>query len=473
MFAIPRHSPAGPPVAVPVPFSDKSIAVLPFTDMSEKHDQEYFADGMAEEILNLLVKIPELRVIGRISSFSFKGKAADLRDIGAALGSAYVVEGSVRRSGDHVRVTAQLIDARDGTHRWSETYDRDFIDVLKVEGEIAASLARALQLEVTESMRIRAQTSLRSSEVYNIYLQGIRAMNRIDLPGFEEAVADFRQALTLDPSFVPAAEGLALSLRGLVDWGLVPSRPGWEQARAAALAALKLDPNSADAHAVLGRVYSDFDWNWPAAQHELTTALALAPNSPLILYLTAAERLSLGQWAEALRFVNAASAADPLDPTVHLVAGWVYLRLGRLAEAERANRRVLEIAPTFVTDHYYLGVVLLMEGKTEESLAEMQKETRAGGQVAGLAVVYQALHRRREADAALARLEAESAEDMAMEIAEAYAFRGQKDRAFEWLDRAYAQKDENLFYIKGDPLLKNLSGDPRYSNFLRKMNVPD
>jgi tetratricopeptide (TPR) repeat protein len=151
----------------------------------------------------------------------------------------------------------------------------------------------------------------------------------------------------------------------------------------------------------------------------------------------------------------------------------VYLRLGRLAEAERANRRVLEITPTFVTDHYYLGIVLLMEGKAQEALAEMQKETPAGGQMAGLAVVYEALRRRKDADAALARLEAESAGDLPLWIAEAYAFRGQKERAFQWLDRAFAQKDVNLFYIKGDPLLKNLEGDLRYKALLRKMNLPD
>ena len=213
---------AGTPGAVP----EKSIAVLPFADMSEKKDQEYFGDGMAEEILNLLVKIPELKVIGRTSSFRFKGKADDLRTIGATLGAAYVVQGSVRRSGDRVRVTAQLFDTRDGAHRWSETYDRDASDVLKVQDEIAASLVRALQLEATASGHLQAQASLRSGEAHDIYLRGLHALDRRDQHGFEEAAADFRHALELDPKYLPAAEALALALRDLADDGFVPAQSG-------------------------------------------------------------------------------------------------------------------------------------------------------------------------------------------------------------------------------------------------------
>jgi TolB-like protein len=451
---------------------EKSIAVLPFTDMSEKKDQEYFGDGMAEEIINLLAKVPDLKVIGRTSSFRFKEKTDDLRKIGTTLGAAYVVEGSVRRSGNHVRVTAQLIDTRDGAHRWSETYDRDTSDVLKVQDEIAASLVRALQLEVAPAIYLQS-SSPRNSEAYDFYLRGLHASNRFDQRGFEEAVADFRHALELDPSLVSAAEGLAKTLERMTDWGYLVPKTGWEQARVAAEAALKLDSKSALAHAILGNVYTKYDWDWPAAARELKTAVALAPNDPTVLACAAMERLAVGQWDEGLRFLNSASTADPLDPDIHHVTGWFYVRLRRFADAESEYRRALEISPTYAWGHYFLGIALLTDGKAEAALDEMEKEAEVDAKVAGLAIVYQALHRTKDADAALARLEAEYAGQDAKQITDYYAFRGQKDQAFKWLDRAYAQKDNGLYYIKGDPLMKNLEADPRYKAFLRKMNLPE
>ena len=453
--------------------SEKSIAVLPFMDMSEKKDQEYFGDGMAEEILNLLVKVPGLKVIGRTSSFQFKGKSDDLRKIGTALEATFVVEGSVRRSGDQVRVTAQLIDTRDGTHRWSETYDRDASNVLKVQTEIATSLARALQLEVAGSVLSQSRLSPRNTEAYDSYLRGLHALDRRDQPGLEEAFANFQHALDLDPAFTPAAEALARARINLAAWAYVPAETGWNQARLAAEAALKLDQGSAIGHTVLGGVHTEYDWDWVAAADELKTALAIAPNNPTALLYAADQRLAVGQWSEGARFLDAAIAADPLDAELYVERGLVYVRMGRLTEAESACRRVLEISPTFAWAHYYLGVVLLTERRADAALAEMQKETLEGMQLAGLAVVYQSLHRSKDADAALARLEAGYAGDMALEIAEAYAFRGRKDQAFAWLDKAYAQKDINLFYMKGDPLLKNLEKDPRYKTFLRKMKLPD
>ena len=422
--------------------------------------------------MNLLVKIPELKVIGRMSSFQFKGRTDDLRKIGTTLGTAYVVEGSVRRSSDHIRVTAQLIDTRDGAQRWSETYDRDASDVLKVQREIATSLVRALQLEVTPFGHSQGQAPVRNGEAYDSYLRGLHALNRYDQGGFEEAVANFRHALELDPSFAPAAGALALALRHLVDFGFVPQQTGWEQARAAAEAAFRLDPNSAIAHAVLGNVYTEFEWDWLSAARELKTAVSLAPNYPPVLGFAAMERLAVGQWSEALRFLDAAVTADPLDPAVYEYRAWTYLRMGRLAEAESAANRALEIDPTMTWGHYYLGNVLLMRGRPEEALQEMQRETHFGAQEQGLAVVYHALGKTKEADAAQARLAIESAALWPKGIAETYAFRGQNDRAFDWLDKAYATKDADLWSIKGDPLLQNLEGDPRYSAFLRKMSLP-
>ena len=459
--------PAAPPVV------KDSIAVLPFVDLSEKHDQEYFADGMAEEILNLLVKIPDLKVIGRTSSFQFKGKTDDLQRIGTTLGAAYIVEGSVRRSGDHIRVTAQLIDTRDGTHRWSETYDREASDTLKVQDEIATSLVRALQLEVAGSSFLKARVLPNNSEAYDTYLRGLHALNRYDQQGFDQAAADFKRTLQLDPSFLPAAEQLARTLCDQPSWGFVPPGVGFEQARTAANAVLKLNPNSALGHTFLGCVHIWYDWNWPAAQQDMKTAMALDPYNPIVLVFASEERIAVGKPAEAMQLLNTAVSADPLLATAYQQIVWASLRLRRFADASQAARRTLEISPTYEGAHHDLGVALLMQEKPQEALIEVQKETPAGGRSAGLVLAYQALHRNHEADAELEHLESEHAADMAMLIAEAQAFRGQKDQAFIWLDRAFTQKDMFLWLIKGDPLLKNLEIDPRYKTYLRKMNLPE
>jgi len=472
-FSFNRHAPRGPLTSASA--SEKSIAVLPFADMSEKHDQEYFADGMAEEIINLLVKIPDVKVIGRTSSFQFKGKAEDLRQIGSTLGATHLVEGSVRRSGTHVRVTAQLIDARDGTHRWSETYDREARDALTVQDEITAGLVRALQLElIGGASGVKPRTLPRNPEAYDAYLRGLHSFNRFDEPGLDEAAIDFKRALELDPLFIPAAEQLARTLCDQPSFGFVPpSIAAFEHAREAAVSVLKLDSHSAVGHAVLACVHLWYDWDWAAALKETTVAISRAPPDAFTLFTASIERMAAGQWKEAVRIADAALAVDPLQPSAYESISWVYLRSGRFAEAEAAARRALQISPTYTGAHRDLGNALLMQGKAEEALAEMQDETLVGWQQVGLVLANQALHRTQDASARLARLEAEHSADMAMGIAEAYAFNGQKDQAFSWLDKAYAQKDIFLWSIKGDPFFKGLEGDPRYKTFLRKMNLPD
>ena len=465
-----RHAQAATTGQSQPAITEKSIAVLPFIDMSEKHDQEFFADGMAEEIINLLVKVPDLKVIGRTSSFQFKGKAEDLRQIGSTLGATYLVEGSVRRSGTHVRVSAQLIDTHDGTHRWSDTYDREARDALAVQEEIAAALVRALQLEV---VGVKSRVQPKDAAAYDAYLHGLHAFNRFNQPGFDEAIADFKRALEIDPTFVPAAEQLARAYCDQPSWGFVPPSVGFEQAREAAASTLKLDPQSAVGHTVLACVHLWYDWDWSAALKETTTALALAPRDGFTLVTACDERIALGQWTEAIRLGNAALSVDPLLATAYENLNWAYLRSGRFAEAEAAARRILQISPTYGGGHRDLGNALLMQGKTEEALAEMHDETFVGWQMVGMVLANQALHRAQAATAGLARLEAEHSADMAMGIAEAYAFNGRKDQAFNWLEKAYAQKDIFLWAIKGDPFLKTLEGDPRYQAFLRKMNLPD
>ena len=471
--ALHRHAEVAVTVQSQRAVTEKSIAVLPFVDLSEKHDQEYFGDGMAEEVLNVLAKIPDLKVIGRTSSFSFKGKTDDLRSIGQTLGAAYLVEGSVRRSGDHIRVTAQLIDSRNGTHRWSETYDRNAGDAVEVQDDIAASLVRALQLELVPAALVESRSSTGRGEPYDLYLRGEHALSRFDQQGIEEAIAYFRHSLEISPTFAPASEALAEALEGLVNSDYVAADVGWEETRKAAEHALRLNPLSARAHAILGGALLVHDWNWAGADRELGIAMSLAPNDSFVLTHAAQHRLAVGRLGEAAHLIEAAGAADPLDPDVFLIKTWVYGRQGRLADARSAGHRGLEISPTESWQHFYIGVVFLDGGDAASALAEMEKEVHTGARIIGLADAYWALGQKQQANAALNRAELVGADDMPVEIAEAYALRGNADKAFEWLDRAYAKKDSDLYYIKGDPLLRNLEPDPRYKAFLRKMNLPE
>jgi tetratricopeptide (TPR) repeat protein len=370
---------------------------------------------------------------------------------------------------EQVRVVAQLIDARDGTQRWSRTFDRNVTDILRIQQEIATAAARALQLEVAF---VSADGITRNSDAYDHYLRGVHASERYDRQGFEAALSHFRRALELDPTMIDAAVALAEAWSMMAAWGFVPGSTGWERTREAAEAALKLDPKSARAHAVLGDRYLEYEWNWPAAQRELQLALELAPHDPTVLGQVAQERVVMGYPEEALHYIDTALAIDPLNASKHFGRAWSYLRLGRFTEGEASARRALEISPTYSYGRYFLSLQLLMQGKAAEALAEAQKETEPDGQTMGLALAYHALGQRQEADAALARLEKEHGDDLAMYVAEVYAFRGDKDRAFEWLERAHAQRDPTLFFIKQEILLAPLEDDSRYRAFLRKMNLP-
>jgi TolB-like protein/DNA-binding winged helix-turn-helix (wHTH) protein len=452
---------------------DKSIAVLPFTDMSEKKDQEYFADGMAEQIIDLLARVPGLRVIGRTSSFQFKGKTQDLRSIGAQLGAAYVLEGSVRKSNDRVRVTAQLIDSRNGTPRWSQTYDRDFRDILKLQDEIATKVVREVETDAFFS-EIVSRKTLRNPEAYTALLQGILADERADQQSGEQAVADFQRALDLDPQFAEAATALAGAYANLGNYGFMPPAAAYEKARAAAELALKLDPDQSGAHGVLGAIHIIWDWDWPAAEREIKLAKTLAfrglgstqGDTPL-------PSLTLGRWDDALRIVNESVATDPLDPMSYVWLGLVELRRGRLPEADAALRRSLELSPGYAYVHYIIGLVLLARSESGAALLEISKEPSDTARLVGSALAHFRLGNKAESDAALAQLIKVYGPYVPSGVATVYAYRGESDQAFQWLERAYAQRDPLLYRIKFTTEFDNLHDDPRYKAFLKQMKLPE
>jgi TolB-like protein len=356
--------------------SDKSIAVLPFVDMSEKKDQEYFADGISEEVLDRLAKIPGLRVVGRASSFQFKGKSTDPARIGAALGVAYLLEGSVRKEAGRVRVAAQLVEARTGSQRWSDRFDSEVIDVLGVQDTIAAEIARALQLAV--EVGSVPHSSVKSPEALDAYLRGLQSLDRLTREDSGVAVANFQLALTLDSTFAAAANGLSESYIQIGNNGWSPPRVAFERAREAALLAQRLDPKSPSPHVRMADIHLLYDWDWAGVDRELRQAFALGPRSSEGVIDASSLAAARGQWDEARQLAIEAIALNPLDVDGLIFLGSIYLATNHFSEAEESFRRALEIAPRGSGGHFYLGLALMLQGHYEPALAEFRKETPDG-----------------------------------------------------------------------------------------------
>ncbi len=456
-------------LARPTSPASPSVAVLPFADLSPGKDQEYFSEGLAEELINSLAKIPELRVTARTSSFQFKGKTGDLHTIGEKLHVATVLEGSVRKQGNRVRITAQLIKVSDGFHLWSETYERDLTDIFAVQEDVARSVAAALKITLAGRMPSARATT---PEAYSAYLQGRYFHHPFTREGLEKAAVYYQEAIRLDPKYAPAWAGLAQvhSIQaGLV---YIPSPEGYRKAREETERALALDPNLAEAHAALGSIKRAYDWDWAGAGVSYERALVLEPGNSWIAQDAAWVVGTLGRWDEALRLAHRAVELDPLRPGTHQTVGNVYWCVGRLDEAVAALHMALQLNPAQPFVHSTLVRVYLAKSLPREALAAAEAEPHPLFRLQGLALAYHGLGRRQQADQALARLIATYQVDGAFQIAEAYAFRGQADRAFAWLDRAYVQRDPGLSDTKGDPLLKSLEPDPRYPAFLKKMRLP-
>jgi adenylate cyclase len=460
------------PAVAAVP--EKSIAVLPFVDMSEKHDQEYFSDGLSEELIDMLTKVPDLKVPARTSSFYFKGKQTTIKDIAAALGVAHVLEGSVRKSGNTLRITAQLIRVDNGYHLWSETYDRKLDDIFKVQDEIAGAVITALKVSLLQREPTRAAATT-NAEVYTAYLQSKFFFSRGGNGDMQRALDNAHEALRLDPAFAPA--WALLSRITVTEWtvGAISWKQAHEDAQRAAEKAVVLDPKLPEAHVALGKINFWMDWNWSAADAAYTRALDLNPDNVDVLYAREQLQATLGQLDEALRIAKRLIAKDPLNAGFQGDLGDIYFSMNRASEAESAHRIALGLNPVG-NDRSSIAMDLLLGGKAAEALAEMQRvlpgEIPWDPRDLWLAMIYHTLGRHSESDAAMAAAEKSNAHDVGV-IAVAHAYRGEVDQAFEWLDRGYRQRYWGMVYIKRQPLLKNIEGDPRYKALLRKMNLPD
>jgi TolB-like protein/Tfp pilus assembly protein PilF len=452
-----------------------SIAVLPLVNLSRDPDQEYFADGLAEELLDLLAKVPGLRVAARTSAFSFKSKNEDVRTIAEKLNVATLLEGSVRKSGDQVRISTQLINAADGYHLWSETYDRKLTDVFAVQDEIAQAVVAALKLKLLHGQAPTSKQHRTSNpEVYTQYLLGRQFFNRATLDGYRHAAQAYQKAIALDPGFAPAWAGLAHATYWLADSGesVAAIIEGQRRALTAAEKAVVLGPALAEAYAARGAIRSATKWDWEGAKADFERALALSPESADVQRDYALYVLRpLGRLQEGIAAARKAAALDPLNGRDWTALGSLLIGAGELKEAREAIDRSLEVNPDQAMAPGWLATLNIIAHQPAAALQAAQRSTSEVFRLMGTALAQHDLGLAKESQRTLDELVGRHAHDGAYQIASVYAWRGEKDRAFEWLDRAYAQGDGGLTLLQMDPLVRGLHSDPRYAALLKKMNL--
>ncbi len=438
-----------------------SIAVLPFVDLSPEKNQQYLSDGLAEELLDGLAKIPELRVAGRRSAFGFKD-SSDFRVIGEKLHVASILEGSVRKQANQVRVAVRLIKSADGFQMWSEVFDREMSNIFAVQEEIARAVTGSLKVTLL------GQTGVRNPKVdaFNAYLQGRYFLQRSSKENLEKAVSYFDQAIQLDSNYAKAWSLLGEAYSGQAGATYVEPSEGYEKARESVKRALSIDPNLGEAHAAMAWIkqFRDFDWEGSDASYK--KALALEPGNATVISHAAILARILGHLDEAVDLGRKAIQIDPLSPGNHHNAGVSLYYAGHYDEANAAFRKALELVPEMERPHLFLGRVHLARGESKEALAEMEKERHVALRLFGTALAYHALGQTAEADKTAADFVQQYGRAY-YQIAELYAFRGDVNRAFEYLEKA-----SDPVQIKGDPLLKNIVGDARYTALLKKLRLP-
>jgi len=449
--------------------SRPSIAVLPFTNMSADAENEYFSDGLTEELLNTLAKNPELKVSGRTSSFAFKGKQEDLRGIGQKLGVGTLLEGSVRKAGNRVRITAQLVNAVDGFHLWSETYDRVLDDIFAVQDDIAKAVSTAMNVTLLGKSASKRPAN---PESYALVLRANQSSQQMTKSGMGVAVELYQKALELDPDNARAWAGLARTLAIQIAYGHANYNETYSRSKQAAQKALALDDTLPEAHQAMGFILGALELRFDECGVEYRKAHALAPNdSQTVSSLSLYEAL-FGRFEQSLRLSKLAIELDPLNPETHLNYGKILFWVGHLDKAGNVLKRALELSPDITGAHLNLSWVLLFQGKLDEALAETKLEKLDGQRNCGLAIACHALGRKHESDSALDDLIA-NGEHWGFQIAGVYAFRDEHNKAFEWLERSVTMRDSGIPLTRVHPCLKNLHSDPRWPVFLKKIGLAD
>jgi len=455
--------PAGP--------TAKSIAVLPFINMSDDGANEYFSDGLTEELLNLLAKIPDLKVAARTSSFQFKGKTGDIETIAAQLRVANVLEGSVRKSGNQVRITAQLIKADDGYHLWSETYDRTLENIFVVQDEIAAAVVDSLKLTLLGEAAPKATET--NPEAYAQYLQGRYWFNLNSEANAVKSQQAYQRAIDIDPDYAPAWAGLSLVTLFRSGQGWIDLETGLKQAREAAERAISLDPSLSLGWVGLARIQGEYEWNWNASEECVQKALALAPRDSYVLATAGRLASSRGQADQALAHYRQAVAVDPLNQRALDSLAGTLEKADYLEEAIKVQRQLLALNPDYAATHATFAWLYLRQGKPQQALVELENETfEFWGSMIRILALY-SLQRNEEADRELASFIEKFQSFGAYQIADIYGWKNDPDNAFRWLERAYDQHDPGMSSLLLDISFRRFHADPRWLALVEKIGLLD
>lgn len=454
-----------------------SIAVLPLVNMSSDKEQEYFSDGLSEELLNLLAQVPQLRVIARTSSFSFKGKSVDVATIAKALDVANILEGSVRRSGNKLRVTAQLIRAADSSHLWSQTYDRELTDVFKVQDEIASAVVSALKVQLLPSQRVASAHRSSNTEAYEQFLLGRAILRRGSFADIDRAVSVFQGAVALDPQFAAAYSALGSALISFGEFA--PTQQQRIATHKVALAniekAIALDPELPDAYVTRGWYRCNIALDFRGGEEDLARG---GPASPYLGTALAGfggghPCFRLSRLQEALAEDRRLIASDPLSmPAWQFYGSHLLLVPGAREQARVALQRAIDLSPDAGWPRVLLGFTDLQDGKAESALAHFRRAGPGLGD-AGVAMAQHTLGQEQEAQAALELLKTRYAAGLAIQVAWVYAWRGEKDLAFQWLERAAEQHDAGMVRLRYEQPLASLRSDPRFAALVQKIGLPE
>jgi TolB-like protein len=450
----------------------KSIAVMPLLNESGDPADEYFSDGLSEELIAALGQVRNLKVIGRSSSFRFKDRKEETKTIGEKLGVSTLLEGTVRKQGDKVRIVAELINTADGAELWSRIFDRELKDIFAVQTEIAQAVAASLELTLLGKDTSVANASTQSVEAHNVYLQGHFYFLRRNVEDYRRAISFFDQAIRLDPDYALAYAERAEAWTFIGDLNTDEKKEAWDSARRDAEKAVAVGPNLAEAHAALGWVRFFSEWTFTEGLAELKRATELAPANPTANDLLARVLIYVNQIAEAEKLARQAIELDPLAYLARGNLARILLAQGKLGEADSEARKSAELQPAAAGSHRWQVVVAVLRGDGETALREAQPEPNEGYRRFEFALAHYARGDRAAADAALADMVANDRNLLAYQIAEVYAWRGETDKAFEWLQISYDNHDTGLLSLLIDPLMRGLRSDPRYEIMVEKVGLP-
>ncbi|MCH8912571.1 MAG: tetratricopeptide repeat protein, partial [Planctomycetes bacterium] len=454
------------------------LAVLPFEDMSPE-PQEWFSDGMTEEMIAQLGRLhpKKLGVIARTSAMRFKNTDKGIDQIGRELGVDYILEGSVRRAGERVRITAQLVQVSDQTHLWAQSYNRHVADVFAIQIDVAEQIARALALELLPGEQAAlAQALTPSPAAHEAYLRGRYYWNKRTPEGLKKGLEHFQRAVEQDPGYALAYAGVADSYAVMASWNLLPPDEGYPKAKAAATKALEIDDTLAEAHALLAVVAKEYDWDFSRAERGFRKALQLNPGYATAHQWYAEYLAAMGRHEEAIAEIERAEELDPLSLIINAIAGYVCYFASEYDQAIDHCQKALELDPNFATAHYFIGWVYERKGMYGEAIAELQKARTLSGNIDFLAVLahaYAVSGRTKQARKMLDEVKAfsERAYVSPYVLALIYMGLGEKDQAFAWLETAYAERAINLVVLKVDPRYDELRGDPRFDDLLRRIGL--